>query len=344
MGKTLRELAELVHGEVRGDPSTAITGIAPCEAAKEGEITFIVSNKYLSLLETTRASAVITPPQVISDKKNLIWAENPQLAFAQILTLYHHKPYRATGIHRTACVSPTARLGRDVSVGPVAVIGEGVVVGDRVAIHPGVFIGDNSIIGEDTVIHANVSIYGGTTIGKRVILHSGVVVGSDGFGYVRDGDAHFKIPQVGGVTIEDEVEIGANSTIDRATLGQTLIKQGTKIDNLVQVAHNVVIGENTVVVAQVGLAGSTRVGRNVILAGQAGVADHIEIGDNVIVGAQAGVGKSIPANQIVQGSPCMPQKEFLRSSLLILRLPQIKRTLDDLVRRIKALEDKIGKE
>ncbi len=216
-------------------------------------------------------------------------------------------------------------------------------IGDRVAIHAGVFIGDNSTLGEDTVIHANVSIYDGVTIGKRVILHSGVVVGSDGFGYVRDGDGHFKIPQVGGVTIEDDVEIGANSTIDRGTMGQTVIRRGVKIDNLVQVAHNVVIGENSVIVAQVGIAGSSRIGRNVILAGQVGVADHIEIGDKVIVGAQAGVGKNIAPNQILQGSPTMPQRDFLRSSVLIPRLPQIKRTLEELVKRIEALESKIGK-
>lgn len=344
MKKTLRELAKLVNGQVKGDPLTEITGGAPLEIAQKGDITYIKSKKYYPLLETTRASAVITPLQVVSDKKNLLWAGNPQLAFAKILALYHHKPYRATGIHRTACINPTARLSNDVSIGPFAVIGENVIVRDRVVIHSGVFIGDNSIIGEDTVIYANVSIYEGTTIGRRVILHSGVVVGSDGFGYVKDGDTHFKIPQVGGITIEDEVEIGANSTIDRATMGQTIIKRGVKIDNLVQVAHNVVIGENSIIVAQVGIAGSTRVGRNVILAGQVGVADHIDIGDNVIVGAQAGVGKSIPPNQILQGSPSMPQKDFLRSSVLIPRLPQIKRTLNELVRRIKELEDKIGRE
>jgi len=340
----LRELAELVHGQVKGDPSAEIIGAAPCEMAKVGEITFIRSKKYRSLLETTRASVVITPLGVVSDKKNLLWAENPQLAFAKILSLYHHKPYRATGIHKTAWISPTARVGKDVSIAPFAVIGEGAVVGDRVAIHSGVFVGDNSTIGEDTVIHANVSIYGNTTIGKRVVLHSGVVVGSDGFGYVRDGETHFKIPQVGGVTIEDDVEVGANSTIDRGTIGQTIVKRGVKIDNLVQVAHNVVIGENSIIVAQVGIAGSTRVGRNVILAGQVGVADHIEIGDNVIVAAQAGVGKDIPSNQIVQGSPTMPQRDFLRSSVVISRLPQIKRTLDELVKRVKALEDKIEKQ
>lgn len=334
----------LVGGQVKGDPLTEISGVAPCEIAQEGDITYIKSKKYRSLLETTRASVVITPPQMLSDKKNLLWADNPQLAFAKILAHYHHTPYQPTGVHRTASLSLTVRLGDDVSIGPVAVIGENVVVGDRVVIRPGVFIGDNSMIGDDTVIHANVSVYGNTTIGRRVILHSGVVVGSDGFGYVKDGETHFKIPQVGGVTIEDDVEIGANSTIDRATIGQTIIKRGVKIDNLVQVAHNVVIGENSIIVAQVGIAGSTRVGRNVILAGQVGVADHIEIGDNVIVGAQAGVGKSLPPNQILQGSPTMPQRDFLRSSVLIPRLPQIKRTLDELVRRIKELEDKIGEE
>jgi UDP-3-O-[3-hydroxymyristoyl] glucosamine N-acyltransferase len=341
--KTLKELADLINGQVQGDPSIKIEGVAPLERAKEGDITYIKSKKYANLLEATKASAVITPLQVTSDKKNLVMAENPQLAFAKILALYHHRPYRATGVHQTACISPTARLGNDLSIGPFAVLGENVVVGDRVVIHSGVFIGDNSAIGEQTVIHANVSVYDDVTIGKRVILHSGVVIGSDGFGYVRDNKSYLKIPQVGGVIIEDDVEIGANSTIDRGTMGETVIKRGVKIDNLVQVAHNVVIGEDSIIVAQVGIAGSTRVGRNVILAGQVGVADHIEIGDNVIVAAQAGVGKNIPPNQILQGSPTMPQRDFLRSSILIPRLPQIKRTIDELGKRIKTLEEKIGK-
>ncbi|MBW2056091.1 MAG: UDP-3-O-(3-hydroxymyristoyl)glucosamine N-acyltransferase [Deltaproteobacteria bacterium] len=343
MKKTLRELASLVNGQVRGDPSVEISGVAPCDSAGPGEITYVKGRKYLALLETTGASAVITPPGTVS-KKNLLWADNPQLAFAKILGILYPRPPRTPGVHETACISPTAVLGSNVSIGPYTVIGENVSIGDGVVLHGCISIGDNSTVGQDTVIHPHVSIYEGTTIGKRVILHSGVVIGSDGFGYVRDGSSHFKIPQVGGVTIEDDVEIGANSTIDRATMGQTIIRRGVKIDNLVQVAHNVVIGENSIVVAQVGIAGSARVGSNVVLAGQVGIADHIEIGDNVIVGAQAGVGKDVPPNQVLQGSPTMPQRDFLRSSLLVARLPQIKRTLDALVRRIQKLEEKIGKD
>ena len=344
MKKTLSELAQLVGGELHGDPSTEIRGVAPLETAEEGHITYIRSDRYRPLLEKTKASAVITPLEVTSGQKDLIWAKNPLLAFAKVLTLYHVRPLPAPEMHGTAHVSPTAKMGRDVSVGPFVAIGEGVMIGDRVVLHAGVSIGAHSTIGEDTVIYPHVTVYGGMTIGKRVILHSGVVIGSDGFGYVRDGDTHFKIPQVGGVTIEDDVEIGANSTIDRATMGQTVIKRGVKIDNLVQVAHNVVIGENSIVVAQVGIAGSVKIGRNVILAGQVGVADHIEIGDNVIVGAQAGVGKNISSNQIVQGSPSMPQRDFLRSAVIVPRLPEMKRTVGDLMRRLKRLEEKIGEE
>jgi UDP-3-O-[3-hydroxymyristoyl] glucosamine N-acyltransferase len=341
--RTLGELAEFVGGRVVGDTSTEIVGCAPFEMAREGDITFVRVERYLARLDETRASAVITPPETTSAGKSVLWVKNPQLAFAKLLTLYCQKPYEPTGIHKSASISATARLGLDVSVGPCAVIGDHVVIGDRVDVRSGVHIGDDSSVGNDSVIHPNVSIYRGTTIGRRVILHSGVVVGSDGFGYVRDKDTHVKIPQTGGVTIEDDVEIGANSTIDRATMGQTIIKQGVKIDNLVQVAHNVVIGENTIVVAQVGIAGSTKVGRDVILAGQVGVADHIDIGDNVIVGAQAGVAKNISPHQVVQGSPSMPHRDFLRSSVLIPRLPQMKRIVDDLVRRIKALEERVGK-
>jgi UDP-3-O-[3-hydroxymyristoyl] glucosamine N-acyltransferase len=341
--KTLRELAELVGARIKGDASMAITGCAPFEMAQKGDITFVRGDKYVARLDETGASAVITPPDVVSPRKSLLWAENPQLAFAKILALYHRKPYQAEGVHGSASISPTARLGQDVSVGPFVVIGNHAVIGDRVVIQSGVHIGDGSSIGRESVIFPNVSIYRETTIGERVILHSGVVVGSDGFGYVRDKEAHVKIPQVGRVIIEDDVEIGANSTIDRATMGQTVIKRGVKIDNLVQVGHNVVIGENTIVVAQVGIAGSTKIGHDVILAGQVGVTDHIEIGDHVIVGAQAGVARSIPSHQIVQGSPSMPQKDFLRSAILIPRLPQIRRIVNELVRRIKALEERVGK-
>ena len=340
--KTLKELAELVKGAIKGDPSVEIEGVAPIESAGKRDIAYIRSRRYLSMLEKSEASAMIVPFDVASDQKNLLCVENPQLAFAKVLALFHPRSYKPTGVDTRSCISASAKLGKDVSIGPFVCIGDQVRVGDRVVIGSGVFVGANTTIGDDCFIHANVSIYEGTSIGNRAILHSGVVVGSDGFGYVRDGDAHFKIPQVGGVTIEDDVEIGANSTVDRATLGQTVIKRGVKIDNLVQVAHNVTIGENSILVAQVGIAGSSRVGRNVVLAGQVGVADHVEIGDNVMVGAQSGVSQDIPPNEFRIGTPAIPHREFLKAVLLFPKLPEIKRILEELQRRLKKLEEKNG--
>jgi UDP-3-O-[3-hydroxymyristoyl] glucosamine N-acyltransferase len=213
-----------------------------------------------------------------------------------------------------------------------------------VTLYPGVYVGENSSIGEESVIYPNVSIYPGAVIGKRVILHSGVVVGADGFGYVKEGKKNVKIPQMGTVEIEDDVEIGANTTIDRATLGRTIIHRGVKIDNLVQVAHNVVIGEDSIIVAQVGIAGSTKIGRNVTLAGQVGLADHIEIGDNVMVGAQSGVSQNLTANQAYTGSPALPHRDFLRAATVFPKLPEMRRTLIEIERRLKKIEEGLSSE
>jgi UDP-3-O-[3-hydroxymyristoyl] glucosamine N-acyltransferase len=233
-------------------------------------------------------------------------------------------------------------LGKDLSLYPFVYIGDRCQIGDRVTIYPGVYIGEDSIIGEESILYPNVSIYSGTVIGKRVILHSGVVVGSDGFGYVKEGRRNVKIPQVGGVEIEDDVEIGANTTIDRGALGKTIIRRGVKIDNLVQVAHNVVIGEDSIIVAQVGISGSAKIGSNVILAGQVGVVDHIEIGDNVRVGAQSGITHDLAANQGYIGSPALPQREFLRAATVFPKLPEMRKTLLEIEKRLKKIEETIS--
>jgi UDP-3-O-[3-hydroxymyristoyl] glucosamine N-acyltransferase len=213
------------------------------------------------------------------------------------------------------------------------------MIGDRVTLYPGVYVGEDAAVGEDSILYPNVSVYSGALVGKRVILHSGVVIGSDGFGYVKDGKKNIKIPQVGGVEIEDDVEIGANTTVDRAALGKTIIRRGTKIDNLVQVAHSVVIGEDSILCAQVGISGSTKIGSNVTLAGQVGVVDHVEIGDNVIVGAQAGVTHNLPGNQGYVGSPALPHREFLRSNAVFPKLPEMRKTLLDMEKRLKKIEE-----
>ena len=341
MKKKLRELAELVNGTVVGDGEVEIHGVASIEDAKEGEITFIANPKYLPKLGQTQASAIIVSPEVTYGEKPLLSVKNPYLTFAKILTLFSYKPYQPMGVDPNAWVSPTARLGKDLTVYPFVYIGDRCLIGDRVTLYPGVYVGEGSFIGEDSIVHPNVSIYPEMTIGKRVILHSGVVVGSDGFGYAKEGKKNLKIPQVGKVEIEDDVEIGSNTSIDRGALGNTLIRRGVKIDNLVQVAHNVVIGEDSIIVAQVGISGSTKVGSNVTLAGQVGLAGHIQIADNVMVGAQSGVGHDLSPNQAYSGSPAIPHREWLRMVTAMPKVPEMKRRLTELEKRLSRLEETI---
>jgi UDP-3-O-[3-hydroxymyristoyl] glucosamine N-acyltransferase len=339
MKKELKELAEWVEGVVVGDGKTEISGVAAIEEARAGEITFIANPKYLPHLNKTNGSAIIVSKEVTRADKPLLCVTNPQLAFAKILTLFSQKPYQPGGIDPHAWISPTAKLGKDLTVYPFVCIGDRCSIGDRVTLYPGVSVAEDSSIGEDSILYSNVSVYSGTIIGKRVTLHSGTVVGSDGFGYVKEGKRNVKIPQVGIVEIEDDVEIGANTTVDRATLGKTIIRRGVKIDNLVMVAHNVVIGEDSIIVAQVGISGSSKIGSNVTLAGQVGVVGHVEIGENAMVGAQAGVTHDLPGNQGYVGSPALPHREFLRAITVFPRLPEMRKTLLDLEKRIKKMEE-----
>jgi UDP-3-O-[3-hydroxymyristoyl] glucosamine N-acyltransferase len=344
MKKELKELAEWVDGTVVGDGKIEISGVAGIEEARAGEITFIAHPKYLPKLSQTGASAVIVSKEVTQGDKPLLCVNHPQLAFAKILTLFSQKPYQPKGIDPNAWISPTANLGKDLTIYPFVYIGDRCSIGDRTTLYPGVSVGEDSSIGEDSILYPHVSVYSATIIGKRVILHSGVVVGSDGFGYVKEGKRNVKIPQVGIVEIEDDVEIGANTTIDRAALGKTIIRRGVKIDNLVQVAHNVVIGEDSIIVAQVGLSGSTKIGSNVTLAGQVGVVGHVEIGDNAMVGAQAGVTHDLPGNQGYVGSPALPHREFLRAVTVFPQLPEMRKRLLDLEKRLQKMEGALSLE
>ncbi|RLB04409.1 MAG: UDP-3-O-(3-hydroxymyristoyl)glucosamine N-acyltransferase, partial [Deltaproteobacteria bacterium] len=321
-----------------GDGSVSITGVAGIEEATEGDITFLSNEKLLPKLKETKASAAIVSREIADLSLPLLIVPNPLLAMAKILTLFTQGPYISGGISDMAWVSPSASLGEEVTIYPLAYIGDEVQIASRVTIYPGVYIGPRAKIGEDTVIYPNVTIYPRCVLGKRVIVHAGAVIGADGFGFVKDGEVNFKIPQVGIVEIEDDVEIGANCCLDRATFGKTLIKKGVKVDNLVQIAHNVRIGDNSVIVAQVGISGSTKVGKNVTLAGQVGLVDHIEIGDNVIVGAQSGVTKDVPSNEVVLGSPHLPHRQFLRVASVWSKLPEMKKELDLLIKRVERLE------
>ena len=342
MKKKLKELAEWVDGTVVGDGEVEISGVASIEEAQAGEITFIANPKYLPKLSETRAAAVIVSKEVTQADKPLLCVTDPYLAFAKILILFSHKPYQPKGIDSNAWVSPTAKLGRDLTLYPFVYVGDRCSIGDRVTLYPGVYVGEDSTIGEDSILYSNVSIYPGAAIGKRVILHSGVVVGSDGFGYVKEGKKNVRIPQIGKVEIEDDVEIGANTTVDRATFGKTILRRGVKIDNLVQVAHNVVIGEDSILCAQVGISGSTKIGSNVTLAGQVGVVDHVEIGDNVMVGAQAGVTHRLPPNQGYVGSPALPHREFLRVNAVFSKLPEMRKRLIEIEKRFRKIEEALS--
>jgi UDP-3-O-[3-hydroxymyristoyl] glucosamine N-acyltransferase len=334
---TARQIADLVAGEVTGHADQVVTGIAGLREAEPGDLAFVASPKYFSALKTTKAAVVI----VAADAKvefagTLIRAANPIAAFTKVVAHVTPPPPRfAPGIHPSAIVAPTAKLGKDVSVQPHAVIEADVVIGARTVIGAGDYIGHGCRVGDDCLLHAHVTLRERTTLGHRVILHSGVVLGADGFGYEPDGTKHRKIPQVGIVEIGDDVEIGANSAIDRARFGKTRVGRGTKIDNLVQIGHNCVIGEDCIICGLVGIAGSTIIGNHVTLAGQVGIAGHLTIGDNAIVMAQAGVLKDVPAGALMLGSPAVVHTEFKRMHLATVRLPEALARLRELEHRLQ---------
>ncbi len=343
MKKTLQELAAHVNGTVDGNEALEITGIAGIEEAREGQITFLSNPKYRAKLNDTRASAILVPPDVDVPEKSLIHVQNPYLAFAKIVTLFARKYHPPVGVHETCCVGTDVSIGEGCAIGAHVSLGNHVAIGARTILYPGVVIGDHVTIGSDVILYPNVSVLQDVSIGNRVILNSGAVIGSEGFGFApTDSGEYQKIPQIGKVMIDDDVEIGANVTIDRAVLGETHIHKGVKIDNLVQIAHNVTIGEHSVIVAQVGISGSTKVGQHVTLAGQVGVVGHLEIGDHVMVGAQSGVTKTVPANTMLSGSPAVDHKLWKKSQVSLLRLPDALKTIRTLEKKIQELEHHVS--
>ena len=339
MRKTLREVAQLVDGDVVGDETVIITGVCGIREAREGDLTFIANSKYLPLMRQTTASAIITSREIRQAPKPIVRTDNPDLAFAKMVNLLApNEAAHPRGVHPTAVIGKDVKLGKEVAIQPYVVIGDHALIGDRTVLYTGVFVGDHVKIGSDTLIYPHVTIRERVEIGHRVIIHSGTVIGSDGFGFSTVKGVHVKIPQIGIVKIEDDVEIGANVTIDRARFGMTQIKRGTKIDNLVQVAHNAVIGEHSIIVAQAGISGSTTIGNGVILAGQAGVVGHIDIGDNAVVGAQSGVSKSVAPNSIVLGSPAKPIRQFKEVNAHIQRIPKLYQEVRALAKRVDGLE------
>ncbi len=340
MERKLSEIAHHTGGEVRGDPDVEIAGVAPFEQAEKEHITLAASVKFLKRIEETRAGAVIVPKHFTESGRTILAADNPAVAFAKVIELFFPVPEPIDDISPGAHIGDNVRIGRRVSIGPSAVIGDRVVLGDRVRIHPGVVIEPDAVVGNDVQIYPNVTIRTRCRIGHRVVIHPGTVIGADGFGFSPDGKQYYKIPHTGIVQIDDDVEIGALNAIDRATFGKTWIQRGVKTDNLVHIAHNVTVGEDTLLVAQVGIAGSATIGRHAILAGQAGITGHLTIGDNAVVGPQAGVARSVADNAIVSGSPEMPHKLWLRVQQIIPGLPELKKKLSELEKRLNKVEKK----
>jgi len=324
--RRLSEIAERLGGRLIGDGATPISNIAGITEAKDGEITFLSHPSFARHLKECRASAIILDETSAAEEAgptNRILVKHTGLAYIEVARMFARKQTVAPGISALAHVSPEATVSPDACVMPFVHIGRGSLIERGVVICPSTYIGEDVTIGEETIIYSNVSVYDTVTVGKRVIVHAGAVLGSDGFGYIWDGSGHRKIPQIGSLLIEDDVEIGANTTIDRASKGKTHIKKGTKIDNLVQIAHNVSIGENSIIIAQVGVAGSATIGRNVLLAGQAGVRDHVTVGNNVRAGGQTGITKDVPDNSDIMGTPHLPIREWLRLQGYLKRLPEL---------------------
>ncbi|MBN2568337.1 MAG: UDP-3-O-(3-hydroxymyristoyl)glucosamine N-acyltransferase [Deltaproteobacteria bacterium] len=338
MRKELRAVARYIGGTLCGDGGVIIKGVRGIEDAGEGDLTFIANPRYKRMIGNTGASAVIVSSEIKESGKNLIVVEDPYIALAKVLTLFYPEKRDLTGISVDAYIGEDAVIGEDATIHPGVYVARDVKIGNGAILYPGVYIGDGAVIGENSILYPNVTVYRRCIIGKKVILHAGVVVGSDGFGVANPGRNNIKIPQVGIVQIDDECEIGANTAIDRGTLGKTWIKRGTKIDNLVQIAHNVVIGEYSVIVAQVGISGSAKLGKSVIVGGQSGIVGHIEIGNNVMIAAQSGVHEGIGARSIVAGSPHMPHKDWLRAQACVSRLPEMRKAMKTLLQRIEILE------
>lgn len=338
---SLEEIARAVGGKVVGKGRVVVRGLNSLEAAEADELSFFADRRYGADLEKTRAAALMTAEETPLFNGPQIVVRDPALAYARAAVLFAKPIPRFPGASEASFVHESCRLGEDVSIYPAVYVGAEAEIGDHVTLFPGVFIGDRVKIGRRSVIYPNVAILEDSAIGEDVVVHAGTVIGSDGFGFAREGAKSIKIPQIGRVQIDDEVEIGANNCIDRAALGKTWIKRGVKTDNLVHIAHNVVIGENTIVVAQTGISGSCRIGKGVVIAGQVGIVDHVNVGDHAMIGPQSGVAKSIPPGEVVSGTPSMPHRLWLKTSGLIGRLPQFSERMRQLEKKIQTLEARL---
>ncbi|MEI8225304.1 MAG: UDP-3-O-(3-hydroxymyristoyl)glucosamine N-acyltransferase [Bacteroidota bacterium] len=342
---TAATIAGFLKGEIEGNPDIKINTVAKIEEGSEGALSFLSNPKYEHYIYSTGSSIVLVNKNFVPSEKikaTLIRVENAYEAFASLLRLVDQSRPRKKGIHTTAIIEATAKIGSDVYIGPYAYIGENCIIGDGCSVYPHVFIGDNTKLGKNCTINPGVKIYHDCLVGEGCIIHAGTVIGSDGFGFAPQSESEFmKIPQLGNVILEDHVEIGANVAIDRATMGSTIIRKGVKLDNLIQIGHNVEVGENTVMAGQTGIAGSTKIGKNCMFGGQVGVAGHIKIANGTKIGAQAGIlGEIKEENTIILGSPAIDYKQFLKSSVIFKKLPEMKIKIDVLEKEIESLKKK----
>jgi len=336
MPYTAADIARLLGGEILGDASLVIKGFAPADRAQPGDLTFAENENYFARADQSAASVVIVDGSYASSRKTLIRVPSARVAFAKVLPLFFPEPAFAAGTHPSAILAPTAEVDPTAHIGPYCVVGGKVRIGPRTVLQGGNHIGADSQLDEDVHLFPNVTLYPNTQVGKRVRIHSGAVVGSDGFGYVLDEGSHRKVPQIGNVIICDDVEIGANVTIDRGALGPTIIGKGTKIDNLVQIAHNVSLGDHCIIVSQAGISGSTKLGNYVILGGQVGLAGHLKIGNRVSIGAQSGVMNNIPDGEKWLWTPAQPDRQAKRQMIAMQQLPELIRRVKELERQLEA--------
>lgn len=338
-----KQIASFIGGKVEGDENATVNSFAKIEEGKKGAISFLSNPKYLHYIYDTESSIVLVDNNLRLDKPvttTLIRVDNAYECVAKLLQLYESYKPKKKGVDPLASISQTAKIGNDVYIGAFACIGDGATIGDGTQIYPHAVIGDNVEIGNNCTLYPNTTIYQGCKLGNNVTIHAGSVIGADGFGFAPNADGYDKIPQIGIVTIEDNVEIGANTCIDRSTMGSTVIRKGVKLDNLIQVAHNVEIGENTVMSAQVGIAGSTKIGAWCMFGGQVGIAGHSNIGDKTFLGAQSGVPGNIKGNQTLIGTPPMEPKAYFKSQAIFRKLPELYKEINELKKEIEELKNK----
>lgn len=340
---TAKQISDLLQGKIEGDETVRVNRLDKIEAGSTGGLTFLANPKYAPYIYTTNASVIIVNNDFVVEQKiesTLIRVENAYQSFVQLLEIYNQIQLDKKGIEHPSYISQSAKLGLDIYVGAFAYIGNNVTIGNNVKIYPTVYVGDNAIIGDNTTLFAGVKIYSHCVIGSNCTIHTGTVIGADGFGFTPNSENHYKkVAQIGNVIIEDHVEVGANTTIDRATLGSTIIRKGVKLDNLIQIAHNVEIGENTVIAAQTGVAGSTKIGKDCMIGGQVGIVGHITIADKVKIAAQSGIGSSITnEGEILQGSPAFGIGDYKRSYVVFRKLPALEKKIKELEQMIAELK------